>query len=89
MKSTNGPETQATKSLRQHKVQFFDHLYAYEEHSGTAVSARELDVDEHALVKTLVMEDESFDCCEMAHTGWFRDANGCDAKNQICVRARS
>jgi Cys-tRNA(Pro) deacylase len=59
MKSTNAPETQATKFLRQHKAQFSDHLYAYEEHGGTAVSARELNVDEHVVVKTLVMEDES------------------------------
>lgn len=59
MKTTNAPETQATKFLRQHKVPFSDHLYTYEEHGGTAVSARELDVDEHAVVKTLVMEDES------------------------------
>ena len=34
------------------------HLYDYEEKGGTAVSARELGVDEHAVVKTLVMEDE-------------------------------
>jgi len=59
MKTTNAPETQATKFLRQQKVQFTDHLYTYEEHGGTAVSARELSVDEHAVVKTLVMEDES------------------------------
>jgi len=59
MKSSNAPETQATKFLRQHKVQFSDHLYTYEEHGGTSVSARELSVDEHAVVKTLVMEDES------------------------------
>lgn len=35
-----------------------DHLYAYEEHGGTSVSARELGVDEHAVVKTLIMENE-------------------------------
>jgi Cys-tRNA(Pro) deacylase len=59
MKSNHAPETQATKFLRQHKVQFSDHLYTYEEHGGTAVSSRELGVDEHAVIKTLVMEDES------------------------------
>jgi len=59
MKSNHAPETQATKFLRQHKVQFSDHLYTYEEHGGTAVSARELGVDEHVVIKTLVMEDES------------------------------
>lgn len=52
------PVTPAVRVLRQHKVVFSDHLYEYEEHGGTTVSARELGVDEHAVVKTLVMEDE-------------------------------
>lgn len=55
----NAPETQATRYLRQHHTAFSTHLYAYEEHGGTKVSARELNVPEHAVVKTLVMEDES------------------------------
>jgi Cys-tRNA(Pro) deacylase len=38
---------------------FTEHPYDYEEHGGTAVSARELGVDEHAVVKTLVMQDEA------------------------------
>jgi Cys-tRNA(Pro) deacylase len=59
MKSGSGPETQATKYLRQHGVDFSSHLYTYEEHGGTNVSSRELNVDEHIVVKTLIMEDES------------------------------
>lgn len=55
---TQAPETPATRFLRQHGAAFSTHLYAYEEHGGTRVSARELNVDEHAVVKTLVMEDE-------------------------------
>ncbi|WKB54316.1 Cys-tRNA(Pro) deacylase [Eleftheria terrae] len=51
-------ETPATTFLRQHGVVFEPHLYAYEEHGGTKVSARELGVDEHLVIKTLVMEDE-------------------------------
>jgi len=58
MKTEHAPETPATKFLKAHKVAFSSHLYAYEEHGGTKVSARELNVDEHAVVKTLVMEDE-------------------------------
>lgn len=58
MKFVNGPETQATKYLRQHGVTYSSHLYDYEEHGGTGTSARELNVDEHSVVKTLVMEDE-------------------------------
>ena len=59
MKTAHAPETQATKFLREHAVSYTPHLYAYEEHGGTKVSARELDVDEHAVIKTLVMEDET------------------------------
>lgn len=49
--------TTAVRELRAHKVEFTDHLYEYEEKGGTAVSARELGVPEHEVVKTL-MEDE-------------------------------
>ena len=55
----NSPETPATQFLRKNGVAFSGHLYAYEEHGGTRVSARELGVDEHCVVKTLVMEDEN------------------------------
>ena len=59
MKHLNPPETPATLFLRQHQIPHSDHLYAYENHGGTAVSARELNVPEHAVVKTLVMQDEN------------------------------
>ena len=52
------PVTPAVRVLRRHKVDFSSHLYAYEEKGGTAVSARELGVDEHSVLKTLIMEDE-------------------------------
>jgi Cys-tRNA(Pro) deacylase len=52
-------ETPATAFLKKHGVAYTEHLYAYEEHGGTAVSARELGVPEHEVVKTLVMEDEA------------------------------
>lgn len=52
-------ETPATRFLRQHKVVFSEHPYEYEEHGGTRVSARELGVEEHHVVKTLVMQDEA------------------------------
>lgn len=59
MSKDKAPVTAAIRELRTHKVGFTDHLYEYEEKGGTAVSARELGVDEHAVVKTLVMEDDS------------------------------
>jgi Cys-tRNA(Pro) deacylase len=46
------------RALRAAKVAFTDHLYAYEDHGGTALSARELGVDEHCVVKTIIMEDD-------------------------------
>lgn len=52
------PATQAVRVLREHGVEFTHHPYAYEERGGTEVSARALGLDEHAVVKTLVMEDE-------------------------------
>lgn len=52
------PVTVAIRVLRQHKVAFSEHLYDYEEKGGTTVSARELGVDEHCVIKTLVMENE-------------------------------
>lgn len=59
IKNDHAPETPATKFLKSHRIPHSNHLYAYEEHGGTKVSARELNVDEHAVVKTLVFEDES------------------------------
>jgi Cys-tRNA(Pro) deacylase len=53
------PSTNATRLLKQAGVAYTEHLYRYEEHGGTRVSARELGVDEHAVIKTLVMEDET------------------------------
>jgi len=52
-------ETPATALLRRHGVAFSEHVYRYVEHGGTRVSAQALGVDEHAVVKTLVMEDEA------------------------------
>src|SRR5215813_10423617 len=53
------PVTPAIRQLRAAGVSFSDHLYEYEDRGGTAASARGLNVDEHCVVKTLVMEDET------------------------------
>lgn len=52
------PVTTAIRALRAAGIPFTDHLYDYVEKGGTAVSSRELGVDEHCVVKTLVMEDD-------------------------------
>lgn len=51
--------TTAIRMLLDHKVTFTCHEYKYEERGGSAVSARELGVSEHLIVKTLVLETES------------------------------
>ena len=51
-------ETPATACLREHGVPFSEHVYDYVEHGGTSESSRQLGVDEHSVVKTLVMQDE-------------------------------
>jgi Cys-tRNA(Pro) deacylase len=58
MSKEKAPVTPAVRQLRAAGVEYTDHLYEYEEKGGTAVSARELNVDEHSVVKTLVMEDD-------------------------------
>ena len=57
-KARHVSETPATQLLREKGIRFTEHVYEYVEHGGTAVSARALGVDEHSVVKTLVMEDE-------------------------------
>ena len=59
MPANHPPETPATKMLRLNSVAFTHHLYDYQDHGGTGVSSRELGVEEYAVVKTLMMEDES------------------------------
>lgn len=57
-KTKHVSETPATQFLKQHKVAYGEHPYDYVDHGGTRESARQLGVDEHIVVKTLVMEDE-------------------------------
>jgi Cys-tRNA(Pro) deacylase len=51
--------TPAVHALRRHSIAFTEHEYRYELKGGTRVSSRELGVDEHAVIKTLVMEDDA------------------------------
>lgn len=53
------PATPALRLLRQQQVDFIPRPYSYEEKGGTAVSARELGVAEHNVIKTLIMEDDA------------------------------
>jgi Cys-tRNA(Pro) deacylase len=53
------PTTPAVRALRQAGISFTGRPYAYIEHGGTAAFAADAGVDEHAVIKTLVMEDEA------------------------------
>jgi len=57
-KSSPASETPATQALKRAGIAFTKHVYDYVEHGGTAESSKQLGVDEHAVVKTLVMQDE-------------------------------
>lgn len=52
-------ETPATVMLKKHGIAYTEHVFEYVERGGTHHSAAELGVDEHLVVKTLVMEDEA------------------------------
>ena len=57
-KNSHVSETPATQLLKAHKVEFTEHPYEYVEHGGSAESSRQLGLDEHMVVKTLVMQDQ-------------------------------
>jgi Cys-tRNA(Pro) deacylase len=58
MSSSDFPVTTGVRFLREQKIAFTPYLYAYEPKGGTAVSARELGIEEHRIIKTLVMESD-------------------------------
>src|SRR5580765_3920029 len=53
------PVTMAIRALRKHDVPYEPHLYTWEPHGGTRASAEALGVDEHAVIKTLIFEDDA------------------------------
>ena len=57
-KTDDYPITQAVRVLREHKVSFTAHLYDYVERGGTEHSAAMLGVEEHCVIKTIVLEDD-------------------------------
>jgi Cys-tRNA(Pro) deacylase len=52
------PVTQAIRALRAAGVSFEGHAYPYVQGGGTGQFARAKGIDEHLVIKTLVMEDE-------------------------------
>ena len=58
-KAKHESATPATVWLKTHGVTYKEHSYTYVEHGGTHVTAQALGFDEHAVVKTLIMQDEN------------------------------
>ena len=58
-KKEKTPVTTGVRALRAANAEFDTHLYRYEERGGTTVSSRELGVEEHSVIKTLVMQDNT------------------------------
>jgi Cys-tRNA(Pro) deacylase len=58
-KSRHVSETPATQLLKASRIAFTEHTYDYVDHGGSAEAARQLGLDPHAVVKTLIMEDEA------------------------------
>ena len=58
-KNTDYPVTSAVRLLRTHKIDFEPYIYVYEEHGGTAQFADLFGVDEHQVVKTIVLQNEA------------------------------
>jgi len=52
------PSTPAIRLLKEREVAFTPHFYTYEDRGGTKVASRELTIEEHQAVKTIVMENE-------------------------------
>ena len=59
MAKVKHPVTPAVRALRAAGVSFEPRPYAYIEHGGTERSAAALGIDEHAVIKTIVLEDEN------------------------------
>ena len=58
MKPTTIPRTNALRALEAAGVAHEARCYDYAEHGGTEQAARELCLDHHATIKTIILEDE-------------------------------
>ena len=58
MDKTSYPVTPAVRLLREKKIAFEPRMYDYKDHGGTARSAAELQVPEHEVIKTIIMQTD-------------------------------
>ncbi len=57
-KADKVPNTAAVIFLKGHNVEFKPLFYKYVNHGGTKESSKQLGIDEHKIVKTLIFEDD-------------------------------
>jgi len=86
LKKVKTPVTAAIRALRAAKAEFEEHLYDYVEKGGTRASSAALGVDEHAVLKTLVFEDETGTPLVVLMHGDFEVSTGALAKHLGCKR---
>lgn len=58
MKAEKIPNTPAIIFLKGHNVEFKPLFYKYIDHGGTKESSKQLGIDEHRIIKTLIFEDD-------------------------------
>ena len=58
MSKDESPVTPAVRVLKAAKTQFTEYPFKYVEKGGTATFAKQFGVDEHIVIKTLIMEDD-------------------------------
>ena len=61
------PTTPAVRQLKDSNVEFDSYIYDYEEKGGTAQSAKELNVSENAVIKTLIFSADGNIICVLMH----------------------
>jgi len=58
VKAEKIPNTPAIIFLKGHNVEFKPLFYKYIDHGGTKESSKQLGIDEHRIIKTLIFEDD-------------------------------
>ncbi len=53
------PSTQAMRFIKSQNIDFKAYFYKYVEHGGTSESAKQLNINEHRIVKTLILESDN------------------------------
>lgn len=67
MAKINFPVTSAIRFLKSKKLEYIPHIYEYEAKGGTKQTAKELNIDEYNVIKTLVFQSEKGELIVLMH----------------------